>query len=37
MSYNHVRSLLQEGKPVLLDGAMGTEIHRRGSKLLNDG
>lgn len=31
MAYDYVRQLLQNGKIVILDGAMGTEIQARGS------
>ena len=37
MSYDSVRQLLGDGKVVILDGAMGTEIQPRGSSLIQVG
>ena len=37
MAYANVRRLLDERSVVILDGAIGTELHRRGAKLRSHG
>lgn len=37
MAYPNVKRLLDERSVVILDGAMGTELHRRGAKLRSHG